>query len=71
MTTPTAAIPLASLVGRWRGTSHLLTPWTTPPEHRSDSTAEVALVAGGRFVTVAYTWTYEGRPCEGFLLAGR
>jgi hypothetical protein len=71
VTAPTVATPLASLVGRWRGTSRLLTPWATPPEHRSDSTAEVTMVAGGRFATIAYTWAYEGKPCEGFLLVGR
>lgn len=71
MTAPIAAPPLASLVGRWRGTSRLLTPWTTPAEHHADSTAVVDLVAGGRFATVAYTWAYEGKPCEGFLLVGR
>jgi hypothetical protein len=69
VSTPTN--PLALLAGRWHGTSRLLTPWATPPEHRSDSTAEVTLVAGGRFATLAYTWAYEGKPCEGFLLVGR
>jgi hypothetical protein len=63
--------PLASHVGRWQGTNRLLTPWTTPAEHMSDATAEVALVANGRFATVTYTWAYEGKPCEGFLLIGR
>ena len=67
--TPLAA--LAALAGRWTGSSLLVLSWETPSEYRSDSTAEVAVVAGGRFVTIAYTWAYKGQPCEGFLLAGR
>lgn len=68
MSTPT---PLATHAGRWRGTSRLLMPWATPPEHHAESTAELSLVAGGRYVTIAYTWAYDGKPCEGFLLVGR
>jgi hypothetical protein len=69
MTAP--ATPLAALAGRWQGTSRLVLPWNTPPESDSSSTAEVRVVAGGRFVTIAYTWEYEGKANEGFLLFGR
>ncbi len=69
MTTTTT--PLASLTGHWQGTSRLVLPWNTPPESDSTSTAEVQPVATGRFVSIAYTWEYDGRPCEGFLLLGR
>jgi hypothetical protein len=63
--------PLASLAGRWHGTSRLVLSWKTPSEFRSESTAEVRRVAGGRAVTVTYTWAHEGKPCEGFLLVAR
>ena len=69
--TTTAATPLAALVGHWQGTSRLVLPWNTPPESDSPSTAEVRLAATGRFVTIAYTWEYEGKAHEGFLLFGR
>ena len=69
--TPTDATPLAALAGRWRGTSRLFTPWTTPAEHDSETTAVVMPVGRGNFVTVAYTWAHEGKPCSGLLLIGR
>ncbi|MDF1504821.1 DUF1579 family protein [Roseisolibacter sp. H3M3-2] len=69
--TPAADTPLAALAGRWTGSSRLVLSWETPSEYTSDSTAEVTVVAGGRFVTIAYTWTHKDRPREGFLLAGR
>lgn len=71
MTTPNVATPLAPLAGRWRGATRLHTPWTTPATHDSDTTAVVAPVGDGRFATVAYTWTHEGKPCDGALLIGR
>ncbi len=73
MTAPTTSslAALDALAGRWTGTSRLYMPWTTPAESDSTTTAEVRPVAGGRFVTIAYTWSYDGKPCEGFLLAGR
>ena len=71
MTTTAATTPLAALAGRWQGTSRLVLPWNTPPESDSTSTAEVRLVAAGRFVSIAYTWEYEAKAHEGFLLFGR
>jgi hypothetical protein len=60
---------LAQLVGSWRGTNKL---WLPPAEEpaESQSRAEVTPVAGGKFVTISYTWTYEGAPQDGLLLWG-
>jgi hypothetical protein len=57
------------LVGQWEGSSLL---WLSPeaPPRRCGTTASVSFVAQGRFVTVAYTWEYEGKPQEGLLLLG-
>lgn len=62
---------IADLAGSWRGTNRLVLSWQTPSEFRSDATAEVAVVGDGRYVTIAYTWAHEGKPCDGVLLVGR
>ena len=61
---------LVPLVGRWTGTTHLHLPWLPAPRDHSasESTAEVTLVVGGAFVSIAYAWTYEEHPQEGLLL---
>lgn len=66
------AIPdtLISLLGSWQGINRL---WFSPddPARESAATAEVALVAGGKFATVHYTWAYENQPQDGLLLLGQ
>lgn len=62
---------LAALAGRWTGSNRLRLSWPTPSDFESAATAEVTPVADGRFVTVAYTWAHDGKPCAGFLLVGR
>jgi hypothetical protein len=67
----TMSVPetLASLVGEWAGTSRLWLPGE--PTRESETTASVALTAQGKFVTIAYTWAFEGQPQDGLLLLGR
>ena len=60
---------LKNLVGSWSGKNRL---WLSPkdPVRESDSTATVALITHGKFITIAYTWSYEGRQQDGLLLLG-
>lgn len=62
---------LEKIEGTWTGRSRLFTPWTTPAEHESASTAVVSPAARGKFMQVAYTWTTGGAPHEGLLIVGR
>ena len=61
---------LEALVGAWEGTNRL---WMDPrgPGEASVAAADVALVAGGGFVSIAYTWSFEGAPKDGVLLVRR
>lgn len=61
---------LASLVGQWRGKNRL---WLMPeePAQESTTTLDVSLAALGQFVTLQYTWAYEGAPQEGVLIMGQ
>lgn len=58
---------LGDLLGNWRGINQL---WLRPGEdaHESRSTAEVGQMAQGQFVTVAYTWAFDGEPQDGLLI---
>lgn len=60
---------LEILVGPWTGKNRL---WLSPndPVRKSDSIASVSLVAHGKFITVAYTWAFDGKPQDGLLLLG-
>lgn len=57
------------LLGDWQGESQL---WMNPsePPLTSPSTMRVSPVANGRFLTLNYTWAYEGQPQQGLLLVG-
>ncbi len=59
-----------TLVGAWEGENRL---WMDPTGagEPSAATASVELVAGGGFVSLAYTWAYEGKPQDGLLLVRR
>lgn len=61
---------LGKLTGSWTGTSRLWRPWLSPPDSASESTALVATVARGKFVTVQYTWSVDDKAQDGFLLLG-
>ncbi|MCC6238032.1 MAG: DUF1579 family protein [Dehalococcoidia bacterium] len=60
--------PLAQLAGvPWAGRSSL---WFQPdtPAFESSTTAMLTTVAGGKVVTLDYTWSHEGAPHDGRLL---
>ncbi len=60
---------LTKLVGKWAGTNQL---WLAPgePARLSASTAEVALAAQGKFLTLRYTWADGGAPQDGLIVLG-
>jgi hypothetical protein len=60
---------LYSLAGEWVGTKRL---WLSPeaPESRSAVQAVVSLVAQQKFLSIGYSWEYEGAPQDGLLLVG-
>jgi hypothetical protein len=57
-----------TLVGTWTGTSRLLLPDEPPRE--SPSTASIAVIAQGKFCTLAYTWVFDGQPQDGLVVFG-
>ena len=61
---------MSSLLGNWAGLNHL---WLTPAESArlSDTTATITFTAQGKFLSIRYTWAYEGQPQDGLLLVGR
>lgn len=60
---------LTACAGRWSGVNTLQDPNLMAPED-SPATAAVAVLLGGRFVRIDYTWAYRGKPQEGSLLIG-
>lgn len=60
---------LANIAGQWSGTNHL---WLSPtePAHESGTTMSVALAAQGLFLTLNYTWEFEGATQDGLILLG-
>lgn len=61
---------LAELGGNWKGTNKLYLDHLPDPLKESDSTSRVSLKVGGQFVSIEYTWSYEGEPHEGLLILG-
>lgn len=61
---------LSTLVGQWAGTNRL---WMMPtdPAHESDTTMSVATAAQGKFLTMQYTWAFDGESQEGLLILGQ
>lgn len=57
------------LLGDWVGENRLWMNPTEPPL-TSRSTLTVASTAQGRFLTLAYTWTFNDQPQDGLLLIG-
>lgn len=57
---------LLGLTGSWTGTSHL---WLRPDDPPADSVslAEITTLAGDAFLSIAYTWEYDG-PQDGLIL---
>jgi hypothetical protein len=54
-------------LGSWTGVSRLYLEGASGPHHASDSTL-VASVTVRKFLEVRYTWSHEGKPCEGLIL---
>lgn len=61
---------LTDLVGDWKGTNRLHVPWMPEPLKESDSKATVRSKMNGQFLSIEYTWSYEGEPQEGMLILG-
>lgn len=59
---------LSKLAGDWKGTNRLNLSWESDPIKESPSTATVKPRAGGTCLEIAYTWEYEGKPREGFII---
>ena len=66
----TISSKLVDLVGEWKGTNVLHAPWMAEPIQRSDSTATVRSKMNGQFLSIEYTWAFEGQPQEGMLILG-
>ncbi|MBC8075823.1 MAG: DUF1579 family protein [Chloroflexales bacterium] len=60
---------LRALVGAWTGTSRLIMPGE--PTRDSQSNLSVGLAARDKFITITYTWNFDGEPQEGVLLLGQ
>jgi hypothetical protein len=67
MTAPTL---LTGLIGQWHGRNRL---WLGPdePVRESEAAALISPAAMGKFVTLYYTWAFEGEVQEGQYLIGR
>ena len=61
---------LSGLVGAWKGTNRLHTPWMPVKLRESDSSAVVRSKMNGQFLTIDYTWAFEDEPQEGMLIVG-
>lgn len=60
---------LLKLAGSWQGSNKL---WLPPAEepYESHSTAQIAPIAGEKFMQISYTWAFEGAAQDGLLLWG-
>ena len=61
---------LTSLVGAWKGTNRLHTPWLPEKVSESESKATVRSKMNGQFLSFEYTWFFEGKAQEGMLIIG-
>jgi hypothetical protein len=61
---------LSDLVGTWKGTNRLYVPWMPEKIKESDSTATIRSKMNGQFLSVEYTWSFDGKPEEGMLILG-
>lgn len=60
---------LSPLTGQWTGTNRVILAPGTPADE-SPTTLTAALTARGKFLTLAYTWAFQGEPHEGLLVLG-
>jgi hypothetical protein len=61
---------LTGMVGSWKGTNRLHVPWMEEKLKESDSSATVRSKMNGQFLSIEYTWAYDGEPQEGLLIIG-
>jgi hypothetical protein len=61
---------LSNLVGSWKGTNRLHTPWLPVKLQKSESAAVVRSKMNGQFLSIEYTWAFEGDEQEGMLVVG-
>jgi hypothetical protein len=66
--TNTSYLQLKQLQGEWSGKKRL---WLTPgePVRESPAQARVEFAAGERLISVHYTWSWEGTPQDGLIVA--
>jgi hypothetical protein len=57
------------LIGTWSGANRL---WLSPddPVRECETAAAVAFAARDKFLSISYTWAFEGEPQEGLFLVG-
>jgi hypothetical protein len=60
----------SALTGDWQGTKQLYMEPPPTPAITSASQASIVSVAGGSFLQLSYTWTFEGEEQSGVLLFG-
>ena len=60
----------SDLFGDWRGTNRLHVPWMPEKLKESPSTAVVRSKMNGQFLSIEYTWSFDGEPQEGMLILG-
>jgi hypothetical protein len=60
----------SALTGDWQGTKQLYMEPPPTPAITSASQASVTSIAGGSFLQLSYTWTFEGEEQSGVLLFG-
>src|SRR5688500_9674809 len=58
------------LLGGWTGTNRLWMEGPSSPELASASRLTIAPAAKGKFITLSYSWVYEGTEQEGLMLVG-
>lgn len=61
---------LSDIVGSWKGTNRLHVPWMPERLKESESTAVVRSKMNGQFMSIEYTWSFDGEPQEGMLILG-
>ena len=61
---------LSDLVGNWKGTNRLHVPWMAEKIKESESSAIVRSKMNGQFLSLEYTWFFDGEPQEGMLVVG-
>jgi uncharacterized protein (TIGR03067 family) len=59
---------LTNAIGEWSGKTKLLMPGER--DRTSDSKLTIAKTAMGKFLTLSYTWSYDGNDQQGMLLLG-